>query len=99
MFAEVKQFQWTDVEDDTVVPNFPTLLEMYVTSPGHIAVLRFEVAVTTIEELTQRLNFQSCISGHGQWLSPSSTDTGSSRFFGPPLVRCPPRRGKSSRLR
>ncbi|MBT2550099.1 Imm8 family immunity protein [Arthrobacter sp. ISL-65] len=66
MFAEVKHFQWTDVVDDNVAPDFPTLLEMHVTSPGYAAVLRFEVAVTTIEELTQRLNFQSCISGHGQ---------------------------------
>jgi Immunity protein 8 len=66
MFAEVKQFQWTDVGDDTAVPDFPTLLEMYVTSPGHAAVLRYEVAVTTIEELTQRMRFQPCIAGHGQ---------------------------------
>ncbi|RAM35645.1 Imm8 family immunity protein [Arthrobacter globiformis] len=66
MFAEVKHFQWTDVEDDTTAPDFPTLLEMYVTSPGHCAVLRYEVAVTTIEELTRRLNSHPCIAGHGQ---------------------------------
>jgi hypothetical protein len=29
-------------------------------------VLRYEVAVTTIEELTQRMNSQPCIAGHGQ---------------------------------
>ena len=56
MFAEVKQFQWTDIEDDTATPDFPTLLEMYVTSPGQTPVLRYEIAVTTIEELTQRIN-------------------------------------------
>ncbi|MCU1553209.1 MAG: hypothetical protein JWM13_695, partial [Arthrobacter sp.] len=66
MLAEVKQFQWTDIEDDVVVPDFPTLLEMFVTSPGHAAVLRYEVAVTTIEELTLRTDSQPCIAGHGQ---------------------------------
>lgn len=66
MFAEVKLFQWTDIEDDTVVPDFPTLLEMYVTSPGQATVLRYEVAVTTIEELTLRIDSQHRIAGHGQ---------------------------------
>ena len=66
MFAEVKQFQWTDIEDDTATPDFPTLLEMYVTSPGQTVVMRYEIAVTTIEELAQRMNFQPCIAGHGQ---------------------------------
>ena len=66
MFAEVKQFQWTDIEDGTATPDFPTLLEMHVTSPGQTAVLRYEIAVTTTEELTQRMNFQPCIAGHGQ---------------------------------
>lgn len=66
MFAEVKQFQWTDLEEDGAAPDFPTLLEMYVTSPGHSAVLRYEIAVTTVEELTRRLRFQPCVAGHGQ---------------------------------
>lgn len=66
MFAEVKQFQWADVEDDTVAPEFPTLLEMYVTSPGQAGVIRYEVAVTTIEELSQRMKSQPYIAGHGQ---------------------------------
>lgn len=66
MFAEVKQFKWLDIEDDTVVPDFPTLLAMYVTSPGRPSVLRYEVAVTTIEELTLRMKCHPCIAGHGQ---------------------------------
>jgi hypothetical protein len=66
MFAEVKQFQWTDIAEDTAAPDFPTLLEMYLTSPGHSAVLRYEIAVTTIEELTRRLEFHPCIAGYGQ---------------------------------
>ncbi|MEV8147381.1 Imm8 family immunity protein [Arthrobacter sp. NPDC080073] len=35
-------------------------------SPGRAAFLRYEVAVTTIEELTLRMNFQPCIAGYGQ---------------------------------
>jgi hypothetical protein len=66
MFAEVRQFRWLDIEDDTVVPDFPTLLVMYVASPGRPTVLRYEVAVTTIEELTVRMNFHPCMAGHGQ---------------------------------
>lgn len=66
MFAEVKQFQWTDVEDDTDAPELPTLLEMYVVSPGQAGVTRYEVAVTTIEELSQRMRNQPYVAGHGQ---------------------------------
>lgn len=65
MFAEVKQFQWTDVEDDTVVP-VPHLLEMFVTTPGQAGLTRHEVAVTTMEELSQRMKSQPYIAGHGQ---------------------------------
>ena len=39
---------------------------MYVASPGRPTVLRYEVAVTTIEELTLRMNFHPCMAGHGQ---------------------------------
>ncbi|MFE5840007.1 Imm8 family immunity protein [Arthrobacter sp. NPDC056493] len=50
----------------TLAPDFPTLLAMYVSSRGQAAVLRYEVAVTTIDELTLRMNFQPCVAGHGQ---------------------------------
>lgn len=66
MFAEVKQFQWTDLENDSVAPEFPTLLEMYVGAPGQAGITRYEVAVTTIEELSQRMENQPYVAGHGQ---------------------------------
>lgn len=66
MFAEVRTFSWPDLVSDAVEPALPTLLEMFVTSPGRTEMLRYEIAVTTVEELAARLESQPCIAGHGQ---------------------------------
>lgn len=64
--AFVQRFWWPDLGRDEGHTELPTLLEMYVTAKGRDEILRYEVAVTTIEELSQRFERETCISGHGQ---------------------------------
>ena len=54
---------------------------MYVSAEGRDEVVRYEVAVTTIEELSQRFTRSSCISGHGQIILRSFDTTAVESFL------------------
>lgn len=64
MHPIIKHFQWTDLGDRKV--SFPTLLEIYVASSDGDGMTRYEIAVTTLEEFSERLEVQKQIAGHGQ---------------------------------
>ena len=65
MKASIENFHWPDVNKKKET-FFPTLMEVYVSISHPKQIIRYEIAVTTIVEMSARMKKDKIASGHGQ---------------------------------